>query len=57
MPLGKELAKYKGTMTSIRVCESNGGDEIVEGTDLPDFFGPPLSRVWLLLMPFSAVVE
>ncbi len=32
MPVGKELAKYKGTMTSVRVCETNGGDEIVEGT-------------------------
>ena len=32
MPVGKQLATYKGTMTSVRVCETNGGDEIVEGT-------------------------
>ena len=32
MPVGKELAKYKGAMTSVRVCETNCGDEIVEGT-------------------------
>jgi len=32
MPVGKELGKYKGTLTSVRVCESNGGDEIVEAT-------------------------
>lgn len=32
MPVGKKLATYKGTMTSIRVCESNGGNEIVEGS-------------------------
>ena len=32
MPVGKELGKFKGTFTSVRTCEINGEQAIVEGT-------------------------
>jgi hypothetical protein len=32
MPVGKTLATYEGTLTSVRVCEGSGGEEIVEAT-------------------------
>ena len=32
MPVGKELGSYEGTFTSIRVCEINGEEQIVEGS-------------------------
>jgi hypothetical protein len=32
MPVGKELGKYKGTFTSVRVCERSGEEQIVEGS-------------------------
>ncbi len=32
MPVGKELGNYKGTFSSIRVCERTGEEQIVEGS-------------------------
>ncbi len=32
MPVGKELGKFKGIFTSVRTCEVNGEQGVVEGT-------------------------
>ena len=32
MPVGKELGNYKGTFSSLRVCEINGEQQIAEGS-------------------------
>lgn len=32
MPVGKELGSFKGSFTSVRTCEVNGDDGVVEGT-------------------------
>ncbi len=32
MPVGKEIGKYKGTFSYVRLCERNGSEEVVEGS-------------------------
>lgn len=32
MPVGKEIGSFKGKFTSVRVCEINGDQRVIEGT-------------------------
>ena len=32
MPVGKEIGKYKGTFSYVRLCERNGAQEVIEGS-------------------------
>lgn len=32
MPVGKQIGKYEGTFTSVRVCEVNGEQQVAEGS-------------------------
>lgn len=56
MPVGNELGKYKGTFTSIRVCEINGEEQIAEGAYTAKISGE-LSGTAVGTMTFTGPIE
>ena len=56
MPVGKELGSYKGTFSSVRVCEINGEEQIAEGSYTAKVSGE-LSGTAVGTMTFTGPIE